>query len=294
MQDRGRRFLYANRAAANLAGFASAEEFLNTPMQQVQGKFDLLDEAGQILPHDSMPGRAVFDGMVPPEKLVRFRIKATGEERWSVLRARPVGGDGNRPAFVVNVFHDVTEQRRHDEILRVSREWFSMALKSVGDAVLATDERGVITFMNPAAESLTGWQLADAMGLPHQTVFSIVNEDTHLTLESPVDVVLREGQVVGLANHTILTTKRKGEVSIDDSAAPIKESTGNLVGTVGRLRRAPSEARLASHDIGNRCWIRRENPLIPPDNAAPSGAAAVQAPRERALQPPLMNEGFDQ
>ncbi len=233
VQDRRGRLLYANQKAAILVGFASADAFLNTPAAEVLAKFDLLDESGQRLPPESLPGRAVFDGTVPPEKLVRFRIKATGEERWAWVRARPAGGDDSqRPAFAVNVFQDITDQRRHEESLRVSREWFSMALKSVGDAVLATDEHGIITFMNPAAESLTGWQLADAMGLPHRTVFNIVNEATRVTVESPVEVVLREGQVVGLANHTILITKVKDELCIEDSAAPIKDSAGHLVGTV--------------------------------------------------------------
>ena len=241
VQDSQGRLLYANQKAANLSGFATAEDFLSTPIAEMLCKFELLHESGQPVSPASLPGRAVLEGREAPEKLVRFRIKATGEERWSVIRAKPAGGDETRPAFVVNVFQDVTLRRRQDESIRVSREWFAMALKSVGDAVLTTDEDGNVSFMNPAAESLTGWTLDDALGLPHQAVFNIVNEDTRLRIESPVDAALHDGQLVGFANHSLLSTKRKSAISIDHTVAQMKDSTGKLVGTVLVFRDVSSQ-----------------------------------------------------
>jgi PAS domain S-box-containing protein len=119
-----------------------------------------------------------------------------------------------------------------DEELRVSREWFSTALRSIGDAVIATDAAGVVTFLNPPAELLTGWSSAEAQGRPLPEVFRIVDEQTRAVLESPVDRVLREGRVVGLANHTVLIARDGRELAIDDSAAPIRTASDPLVGTV--------------------------------------------------------------
>ncbi|MBI4294851.1 MAG: response regulator [Chloroflexi bacterium] len=116
--------------------------------------------------------------------------------------------------------------------LRESEQWFSTTLKSIGDAVIATDRDGLVTFMNPVAESLTGWPLELAVNKKLTDVFKIVNRDTRQPVDNPVGRVLREGNVVGLANSTILIARDGAERPIDDRAAPIKDDTGNLVGVV--------------------------------------------------------------
>src|SRR5690348_16788850 len=83
-------------------------------------------------------------------------------------------------------------------------EWCRVTLASIGDAVMTTDNRGRITFLNSVAEALTGWAQQDAEGVPLETVFKIVNEDTRDTVESPTIRALRDGVIVGLANHTLL------------------------------------------------------------------------------------------
>jgi PAS domain S-box-containing protein len=95
-------------------------------------------------------------------------------------------------------------------------------LRSIGDAVIATDAKGAVTLMNPVAERLTGWPEADARGLPLATIFRIINEHSRKPVESPVDKVLALGVVVGLANHTVLIARDGREVPIDDSGAPIR------------------------------------------------------------------------
>lgn len=105
-------------------------------------------------------------------------------------------------------------------------------LTSIGDAVIVTDTEGRVAFMNPVAEALTGWRLAQAVGQPLEAVFVIVNEATRQAVESPVAKVLREGVVVGLANHTVLLAKDGAEVPIDDSGAPIRDPDGRLIGVV--------------------------------------------------------------
>jgi PAS domain S-box-containing protein len=118
------------------------------------------------------------------------------------------------------------------EEAQAQREYWRVTLSSVGDAVIVTDETGKLTFLNDVASILTGWTLADALGKPLTEVFNIVNEHTRELVESPVEKVLREGVVVGLANHTVLISRDGHEVPIDDSGAPMRDEQGNLIGVV--------------------------------------------------------------
>lgn len=101
------------------------------------------------------------------------------------------------------------------------REWLRVTLGSIGDAVITADTEGRVTFLNPVAESLTGWTQAKAAGNPLETVFKIVNAETRRTVENTTTRALGEGIVVGLANHTLLIANDGTERPIDDSAAPI-------------------------------------------------------------------------
>jgi PAS domain S-box-containing protein len=112
------------------------------------------------------------------------------------------------------------------------REVLQVTLRSIGDGVITTDVAGRITAMNPVAESLTGWTEADAAGRPLDAVFHIVNETTREPVENPAARALRQGGVVGLANHTVLIRKDGGECAIDDSAAPIVDDQGRISGCV--------------------------------------------------------------
>jgi PAS domain S-box-containing protein len=112
VQDVAGRLVYANEAAARMIGFDSAEELLAAPIEDVMGGFELLDEQRRPLPPDQLPGRRAIAGLESAERLVCYRIRATGEERWSVVRASPVHGADGDIAFAVNTFHDITERRR--------------------------------------------------------------------------------------------------------------------------------------------------------------------------------------
>jgi PAS domain S-box-containing protein len=116
--------------------------------------------------------------------------------------------------------------------LQEQREWFQVALSSIGDAVITTDVQGYVTFLNPVAERMTAWTLSDAVGEPLERVFQIVHEHTRAPAVSPVRLVLRDGAVVGLANHTALIGKDGTETPIDDTAAPIRDATGRILGAV--------------------------------------------------------------
>jgi PAS domain S-box-containing protein len=119
-----------------------------------------------------------------------------------------------------------------EQKLRQQREWLRVTLSSIGDAVLATDTAGRITFINPVAADLTGWQEEQALGQPLENVFQIINERTRKQAENLVARVLRENRVIGLANHTALVAKDGREIPIEDSAAPILDAAGKVEGVV--------------------------------------------------------------
>jgi PAS domain S-box-containing protein len=110
--------------------------------------------------------------------------------------------------------------------------WYQVTLAAIGDAVLTTDPDGVVTYMNPVAETLTGWSAAEARGKHLEDVFRIVNEETRKPTEQPVRKVIDTGTVRGLGNHTLLIAKDGSELPIDDSAAPVWGESGELVGAV--------------------------------------------------------------
>ncbi|HVV87612.1 MAG TPA: ATP-binding protein [Kofleriaceae bacterium] len=241
VQDVRGRVVYANEPAARLMSFEHADDFVRAAPDDVAGRYQILTEDGAPFPRDELPGRIVLGGGPSTERLIRFRLRGADRDRYSMVKANPVYGPDGAVAGVVNTFRDVTAQREHDEALRVSREWFSTALRSIGDAVITTDRGGVITFMNPVAEQLTGWSVAEATGRPLADVFAIVDEARGEPAENPVERVMRDGVVVGLANHTILKSRQRGDVPIDDSAAPIRDGAGALVGVILVFRDVSAE-----------------------------------------------------
>jgi diguanylate cyclase (GGDEF)-like protein/PAS domain S-box-containing protein len=121
---------------------------------------------------------------------------------------------------------------QREDALRENEANLAITLNSIGDAVMATDPTGRVTRMNSTAERLSGWTLADARDRPLADVFRIVNAATREPVADPVQLVMAQGQVVGLANHTVLLAKDGREYQIADSAAPIRNASGEIVGVV--------------------------------------------------------------
>jgi PAS domain S-box-containing protein len=148
---------------------------------------------------------------------------------------------------------DLAHRQRAAEALRRSEEWLATTLESIGDAIIATDGAGRVRFLNPVARRLTGWTQEEAKDRPLEDVFVIINEERRTREESPVARVLRDGRVVGLANHTILIARDGTERPIDDSGAPIRGADGSISGVVlcfrdvtERNRAEREQARLAA------------------------------------------------
>jgi PAS domain S-box-containing protein len=123
-------------------------------------------------------------------------------------------------------------KHRMERKLKESEKWLATTLRCIGDAVIATDQDGRITFMNAVAEGLMGWKLEEVRQRELTEVFHIINRDTRRPVENPVSRVLLEGTIVGLANHTRLIARDGSETPIDDSAAPIKDDKGSIIGVV--------------------------------------------------------------
>jgi len=129
-------------------------------------------------------------------------------------------------------FRDITQRRRAEEALQKQSEWLRVTLFSIGDAVITTDTEARVTSLNPVAESLTGWTQQEARGRPLNSAFRIINEQTRQPVENPATRALKEGVIVGLANHSVLIRKDGTERPIDDSVAPIKDEQGHVAGCV--------------------------------------------------------------
>ncbi|MEP6864290.1 MAG: PAS domain S-box protein [Deltaproteobacteria bacterium] len=175
---------------------------------------------------------------------VEFRLRRRdGEYVWMGARAVPFRNADGTIREWFGVTFDVSDRKRAELERERAVELLSTTLRSIGDAVIATDTEGRVSFMNVVAERLTKWTTDEARGRRLHEVFPIFNEETSAPVENPVDRVLREGGIVGLANHTMLRRRDGSEVPIDDSAAPIRSEAGALQGVVLVFRDATEEKR---------------------------------------------------
>ena len=136
---------------------------------------------------------------------------------------------------LTNAHDALTKKQEAEKALRERSqavEELRITLESIGDAVITTDTAGRVTFLNPAAQQLTGWKSEGAKGTSLLEVFNIVNEASREPVENPALRALKEGVIVGLANHTILIARDGTERPIDDSAAPIRDSQRSINGAV--------------------------------------------------------------
>jgi PAS domain S-box-containing protein len=244
--DRNGEVSFMNPVAERLTGWSS-EGAVGQPLATI---FRLVDEQTRA-PIDGGAERAqqprVLDDGSHHQTLLIARDRS---ERPIATSAAPIVDDQNTKLGVVIVFHDVTEQRRAAAAMAEQREWLETTLVSIGDAVVATDIRGRVVFMNPVAEQLTGWRSREARGRDCVDVFRIVDESDRTAVESPAARVLREGSVVTLSDRTLLIGRDGSERPIDDSAAPIRDSDGGIAGVV-LVFRDVSEQRRVEQDRRN-------------------------------------------
>jgi len=196
------------------------------------------------------------------ESLLNTRLLSRSSGFWWASRVVLGGSALALVAIALSLFwvnRSAAARRRAEWQTRESEERLRVTLRSIGDAVIATDTNGRIVFMNTVAETLTGWPEPMARGRPLDEVFRIVNEYTRATVENPVSKVLREGVILGLANHTILLARGGDEIPVDDSGAPIRDADGEVMGVVlvfrdvrDRKRAEEEHARLLGEEDARR------------------------------------------
>ena len=218
---------------------------------------DLTDSESEVKKH-------VRGGVSLYESTHRVRHK-DGSWRWHLERGIAVRDDNGYANRLVGTSTDITERKLGEEALFEEKERALVTLNSIGDAVITTDSEGVVTFLNPIAEALTGWSNDEGIGQPLEVVFNIVNEKSREPCVNPVGDCLRQGTIIGLANHTLLISRDKNEVAIEDSAAPIRDRQGEIIGVVmvfHDVTKARSVARKmswqAAHDALTGLLNRRE------------------------------------
>ncbi len=160
---------------------------------------------------------------------------------------------------------DITERKRAETRVFEEKERAQVTLQSIGDGVITTDAEGIVDYLNPVAQDLTGCDLRTARGKHISKIMMIVNERTRAPVENPVIRCLKEGRVVTLADDSVMITKGDEEVPIQDSAAPIRDRIGNIVGSVMVFHDISKESRLfrqisyqATHDPLTGLVNRRE------------------------------------
>lgn len=202
----------------------------------------------ELLRYDSKEeiiGKKGAEFVVAPQSrrhiLERLKMRTTGPtEVWCVRKdgtqflgetqAREITYQG-KPMRLVNI-RDITARKQAEEAVAAEKERLSVTLQSIGDGVIATDTAGCVVVMNTVAETLTGWPQHEALGLPLSRVFQIVHEISREPCENPVDKVFATGDIIELANHTLLISRDGTERVIADSGAPIRSADGKTLGVV--------------------------------------------------------------
>jgi PAS domain S-box-containing protein len=254
-----------NRAAERLFGY-SAGEAIGKPIAILAPP----DRTGE------MP--ALLERVQRGERIDHFDTVRRARDGRLVpvsLTVSPIRNDEGVIVGASKTLRDVSDRKRAEEALNREKARLQATLTGIGDAVIATDADSRITLMNPVASNLTGWN-DEAIGRRLEEVFRIVDEATGRQVESPVARSLREGTIVGLANHTILIARDGTRRPIDDSAAPIRDESGTIVGVVMVFRdisnRKQAEESLKEADRRKDEFLATlahelRNPLAPIRNA---------------------------
>lgn len=257
---------------------------LDTLQQLIYNRKDLMQESLELQEKRSKDYKAQIEftqrGKVYVDRIKSCIESIQAKER-STLNSRLLESEksssytlmnlvfGNIIAFALLIFavlllNRSINKRIHAEVsLEENRNWLATTLESIGDAVIVTSKIGEILFINRTAEVLTGWKSSEAKGLLIDHVFNIYNEDTGKKSQDPIQNVVSSRKVMGLDDHTILITKNKTEIPIDDSAAPIINANGELIGVVMVFRNISERRKAEKEILNNQKFIKRIADSLP-------------------------------
>jgi diguanylate cyclase (GGDEF)-like protein/PAS domain S-box-containing protein len=239
------RILAANPAFVKMLGYASAEEIYALPSVSMlywnpaeRPSFERrLDAEGEI--HNAEVSLRRRDGQMV---VVLESARVLRDEEQCIVAYEGTAAD-------------ITARKRAEQAVFAEKERLQVTLQSIGDAVITTDSSGRIDYLNPVAEELAGWSNAEARGLAIQSVLRLLDESSKQEVENPLLRCLRDGSVVNFGEHSVLVSRQGQEIAIQDSASPIRDRAGNVIGAVVVFRDVTKERRLkralsyqASHD----------------------------------------------
>ena len=244
-----------NPALVRMLGYDSAEDLKKS------GRTTML----YVNPVDRerVAARMESDGFV---KNFEFRLRRKdGVEIVVLENSRAIFDDTGKIVAHEGTITDITDRKIAETRIFEEKERAQITLQSIGDGVITTDAEGRIDYINPVGQGLTGWELRGARGKPIEDIMTIINEQTRASVENPVSRCLKEGRVITLAENSVLINNDGLEVPIQDSAAPIRDRIGNIIGAVMVFHDVSKESRLfrqlsyqASHDALTGLINRRE------------------------------------
>ena len=253
--SRGGDLIAANPALVEMLGFDSANEL------KAAGKTTMLYV--NPIDRERVFARLEAEGIV---KNFEYRLRRKdGREIVVLENARAVHDDDGNIVAHEGTITDITDRKRAETRVFEEKERAQVTLQSIGDGVITTDAEGRIDYINPVAQDLTGWDMRGARNKPVTEIMTIINEHTRATVDNPVMRCLKEGRVITLEENSILIARNSEEVPIQDSAAPIRDRIGNIIGSVMVFHDVSKESRLfrqlsyqASHDALTDLINRRE------------------------------------
>ncbi len=245
----------ANPALVEMLGYASVDE---------------LKKAGRttMLYVNPIDRERVFARLEAQGFVKNFEYRLRGKDGREIVvleNSRAVYDDEGTVVAHEGTITDITERKRAETQVFEEKERAQVTLQSIGDGVITTDSSGLVDYINPVAQDLTGWDQRSARGKPVADIMMLVNAHTRATVENPVVRCLKEGRMISLPESTVLITRDSQEISIQDSASPIRDRIGNVIGSVMIFHDVSKESRMfrqlsyqASHDTLTGLVNRRE------------------------------------
>ncbi|MCX8160746.1 MAG: PAS domain S-box protein [Candidatus Saccharicenans sp.] len=245
-------FKYVNRALAEMFGY--------TPDELIGklGNLDLTHPEDRPMVQEN--NRRRLSGEVTSLRFEFRGLRKDGSFFYCEAHGSSIEYRGRKA--IIGTLIDITDRVELIQELLAREAEIRATLYSIGDAVISTDSSGHIMMMNPVAEKLTGWKEDEARGRPVQEVFNIVNEFTREPAPNPVERVLSEGIIVGLANHTLLISKDGRKIPVADSGAPIIDSDGENLGVILVFRDQTAEREAQNQILQAREELREKNRFL--------------------------------
>jgi len=212
-----------NPAMITMFGYP-LEKFINRRLDFIYLKKEEYDHQGQL--------RFSIDAPDRKDSFEASYVRKDGSVFIGELLATRVKDDKGNILGFIGILRDINQRKKTELELMEAKERALVTLESIGDAVITTDEKGLVQYLNPVAENLTGWLTVEAQNKPLPEIFDIYNEKTNQSVENPVLRCLRENIIINLANQTVLINKKGKKLAIEDSAAPIRNKQGKILGVI--------------------------------------------------------------